>query len=212
MNTRSLVAVTLIAGVLFSALFATGGVGAFDFWTWMAFNAVVLWGLSVWMDRSFLPHLRANAGLGLWTTLAWGVVSAALLYGIFYMGNIAARALWGDAAVSGIRAVYDFKSGISPWRVLLSIACLIGPVEELFWRGLIQRQLAARRGPWAGFVLATLLYGGVHLPGGNLMLVLAALVCGAFWGALYLWKRSAWINVISHVLWDLTVFLWLPFR
>jgi len=41
--------------------------------------------------------------------------------------------------------------------------------------------------------------------------VLAAAVCGAFWALTY-WKfRSITLNIISHVAWDLAVFLLFPF-
>jgi membrane protease YdiL (CAAX protease family) len=52
----------------------------------------------------------------------------------------------------------------------------------------------------------------VHIAAGNAMLVLAALAAGAFWGAMYLWTGRIAPVVVSHVLWDVTVFLLLPFR
>jgi membrane protease YdiL (CAAX protease family) len=59
--------------------------------------------------------------------------------------------------------------------------------------------------------LTALLYTAVHLAGGNIMLVLAAALCGVFWGWLYLRFRSPLLNIISHTLWDLLVFVVLPF-
>jgi len=41
--------------------------------------------------------------------------------------------------------------------------------------------------------------------------VLAAALCGVFWGYLYLRLRSVWLNVISHLVWDLAVFMFFPF-
>jgi membrane protease YdiL (CAAX protease family) len=43
------------------------------------------------------------------------------------------------------------------------------------------------------------------------MLILAAAVCGVFWGGLYLRFRSPLLNIVSHTLWDLLVFVILPF-
>jgi hypothetical protein len=43
------------------------------------------------------------------------------------------------------------------------------------------------------------------------MLILAAAVCGVFWGWLYLRFRSPLLNVVSHAVWDLLVFVILPF-
>ena len=63
---------------------------------------------------------------------------------------------------------------------------LIGPAEEIFWRGYVQRTLSKRWNPNAGFVVATLIYALVHAGSCNFMLVMAALVVGAAWGALLL--------------------------
>jgi membrane protease YdiL (CAAX protease family) len=43
------------------------------------------------------------------------------------------------------------------------------------------------------------------------MLILAALVCGIFWGSLFLKYRSPLMLIVSHTLWDLLVFIVLPF-
>ncbi|HYM90444.1 MAG TPA: CPBP family intramembrane glutamic endopeptidase, partial [bacterium] len=88
---------------------------------------------------------------------------------------------------------------------------VIGPGEELFWRGLVQWGLGRRLGPGWGWAMATTLYGGAHLAAANPMLVVAALVAGGFWGLLYLRTGRIAPLVVSHILWDLTVFLILPF-
>lgn len=45
---------------------------------------------------------------------------------------------------------------------------------------------------------------------GNPVLLLAALVCGLFWGLLYHFTKSLPLVVISHTAWDLLVFLVFP--
>ena len=69
--------------------------------------------------------------------------------------------------------------------------------------------------PHRGWLLAALaataLYAVVHLSSGNPMLILAALVCGLFWGLLYQRTGSITLVVISHTAWNLTVFLGFPF-
>jgi uncharacterized protein len=44
------------------------------------------------------------------------------------------------------------------------------------------------------------------------MLVLAAAACGLFWGFLYLRFKSVLLTAVSHALWDLTVFILIPFH
>jgi len=87
---------------------------------------------------------------------------------------------------------------------------IIGPGEELFWRGFLQRRFQIEKGPFQGFLLATLLYTGVHIGSGNVMLVLAAGICGLFWGFLYLRTGSLLLNVVSHTAWDMAIFLFFP--
>ena len=199
-----------LAVVLFASLFATGGAGAFDFWWWMASNAAALTALSFILDRGYGPVLRADLRTGLAGKLAWGLASAAALYGVFWVGDHLSRAWFGAWAGDGIRRVYDFKHGAGLPRIVLLLALLIGPAEEIFWRGFLQRRLAWRYGRWAGFTIATALYSGAHLASGNAMLVAAAAVCGVAWGLIYLARGSVVLNVISHTAWDLAVFVLLP--
>ena len=67
-----------------------------------------------------------------------------------------------------------------------------------------------RLGPAGGFLLATTVYAGVHVFSGNLILILAALVAGAFWGLLYLWKRDLLIQIVSHSIWSAFIFAVFP--
>ena len=65
-------------------------------------------------------------------------------------------------------------------------------------------------GSWAGFLIATLVYAGVHAWSGNFMLVMAALVAGLAWGLMVLRFRNLWPGLISHAIWDLVIFVLLP--
>ena len=102
----------------------------------------------------------------------------------------------------------------STWYRILSILMLlvIGPGEELFWRGYLQRKFSMKYGRWTGLAMALVLYTGVHIFTGNLMLILAAFICGLFWASMFLKYNSMLINVVSHTVWDLVVFLVLPFH
>ncbi len=212
MKISRLVFVAALATALFTGLFATGGIGAFDFWWWMGTNAVVLLAAGFLLDPSYAPALRDDLRTRPLAKIAGGLVSAMVLYGIFWVGNLVLRSVIGAPAGQGIDRVYGFREGATLVRVALTIALLIGPTEEVFWRGLLQRNLAVRVGPVRALGLATALYAGVHLASGNPALVLAALVCGVFWGWMYLRWRSVLMNVVSHTAWDLLAFLILPFH
>ncbi len=68
----------------------------------------------------------------------------------------------------------------------------------------------ARFGRWRGAALATAAYGGVHLITGNVTLFGAAGVAGAHWSALYAAGAPLGALVVSHVTWDIWIFLLQP--
>ncbi|GAJ01964.1 unnamed protein product, partial [marine sediment metagenome] len=71
-------------------------------------------------------------------------------------------------------------------------------------------RLGEQFGPVRGYILASLVYGGVHLWAFNFMLLAAALVAGLFWGAMFIKYGSVWPGIISHALWDAAIFVIWP--
>lgn len=199
-----------LAAILFIALFRLRRLGPLDFWSWLSLNIVLVVALAFIIDRSYARRLLQDARSGLGRKLAFGIASAAGLYAVFAAGRILALRLFPFAA-AGISNVYALRAGAPAWRVALLIGLVIGPGEELFWRGFFQERTGATTSRSFGFALTVLLYTAVHLASGNLMLVLAAAVCGVFWGWLYLRFRSPVLNIVSHTLWDLAVFVLFPF-
>ena len=203
--------VAALAAALFVPLFIFRGMGPLDFWWWMSASLVLLIGLGAVLDREYGGDLRRDLGEGVGRKIGQGLLAAAALYAVFFVGNWGSRLILPFAA-SGIGQVYGFKTGAPVLRIVLSMALVIGPGEELFWRAFLQRRWQKRFGPWGGFLAATALYALVHTGSGNPMLVLAAAVCGLFWGYLYMKTGSALLVVVSHTVWDIAVFLVVPFR
>jgi len=200
---------TILAMALFIPLFVTRGVGKFDFWWWMSLNISLLTVLAVILDPGWKNALTHDLKEKVLQKIGIGVLSALGLYIVFFAGNAVSRLIFPFAAAN-IENVYAFKAGAAPLRIALLMAFIIGPGEELFWRGCLQRRFQMEKGPLQGFMLATLLYAGVHIASGNVMLVLAAGVCGLFWGFLYLRTGSLLLNVVSHTAWDMAIFLFFP--
>lgn len=199
----------VLAAFLFGPLLAWRRLGPLDFWWGMSFSVAALVMLSFLADRSHRTSLLEDLKEGLARKIAWGVLSALVLYGVFWVGNAASRAVLASAGKE-IGAVYGFKHDASVFRVGLLIIFIIGPGEELFWRGFLQRLWQKRLGLPAGWLLASGFYAVVHAGSGNLMLVLSALVCGLFWGALYSRFRSTVLVAISHTIWDILIFILFP--
>jgi membrane protease YdiL (CAAX protease family) len=143
---------------------------------------------------------------GLLKKLGLGIISAGLLYAVFFMGNEVSRKIFPFVG-SDISNIYSFKQNASVLRIIWLMIFFIGPGEELFWRGYLQRHWQTRFGKIQGFVFASVLYALVHVASGNMMLVLSAGVCGLFWGFLYLRFRSVLLICVSHTLWDLMIFV-----
>jgi membrane protease YdiL (CAAX protease family) len=207
---RTVGAAGILAAVLFIALFRLRHLGPLDFWAWLAANVILVSAVGFALDKDYARRLGLDLRSGLLRKATLGVLSAAALYAVFAAGRIAALRLFPFAG-AGIGSVYALKAGVPVLRVALLIGLVIGPGEELFWRGFFQERTAATTRPLSGFVLTAMLYTAVHLASGNIMLVLAAAVCGVFWGWLYLRFRSPVLNIVSHTLWDLAVFVVFPF-
>lgn len=196
----------MISGALILATvawFFTFGVAWGNFWIKIGISVVAVTAYSlVWQK----PRLNFTS-----RSVALGVLSAALLYLVFMAGNAVAPHVVAGAH-DQVGGIYGLGDGSSRLWIFLLLFFVTGPGEEIFWRGFFQDQLEKRWGPAAGFVAATLVYGGVHVFSGNLMLILAALVAGAFWGALYTWKHDLAALIVSHSLWSAVIFALAPIR
>lgn len=183
--------------------------------------AAAAWGALFGMGRAAFWSRAALAGLAIgvygvvvqWSTIgdllrptvadvAIGVAGAVVLYLVFWAGDRCLRR-WFPAAAAQVDALYEVRSVQASKRLPIPVVLLIvGPCEELFWRGLVQAR--------AGFALALAGYAAVHLWERKAVLVLAAVVGGAFWGALFAWRGTLVAPIISHALWDLAVVVWFP--
>ncbi len=200
----------LIAGLLmFVPMFIMRQAGPVDFWWWMSINLTLLISAGLLTDSAFFPHLREDFHSRFLQKVLYGGLTAALLYFIFLLGGYLSGLMFHFAGEQ-INGVYGFRGNASSYRIFILMLLVIGPGEELFWRVYVQRNLEERFSPVAGYLLATVLYTGIHILTGNFMLIMAALVAGAFWGYLYYRYRSPLLNIISHIIWDISVFLIFP--
>ena len=152
-----------------------------------------------WKEVRITP---ANIGLG--------ILIAATLWSIFWVGDKLSQLLF-DFARPQVDIIYGMKDGESVWLLTALMLFLIGPAEEIFWRGYIQKQLSQRWNANIGFIVTTAVYALVHAGSCNFMLTMAALVAGFCWGLLYrLFPERFAAIIISHALWDVAVFIWFP--
>ncbi len=173
------------------------------FWQRMTWTGLTLGSLSLITDSKLR---RARFGL---REAAMGLGSAGILYVIFQIGDRLARLILpqGNAEIG---AIYGLEK-LRPRRELAArLAFIIGPAEELFWRGLVQARLIDQFGLLPGYLMGTAAYGGAHLVTGNFTLIGAATVAGAFWGGLAALGVPLEALIISHSVWDVFIFLIAP--
>jgi len=170
-----------VAAVLWFVMFVLKPV---NFWLEMCLSLLLLLILAFIIKRDILAIGKIRS-----RHLIIGIISALLLYLIFYLGNMITDYVFPFKDVQ-ITSIYQNKAGTSPVIIGALLLFFIGPGEELYWRGFIQKVLAQRMGENKGYIVATILYAGVHLITRNLMLVLAALVCGVFWGYIIKKRRA----------------------
>jgi membrane protease YdiL (CAAX protease family) len=175
-------------------------------------------------DRFWQRMTMTGAGLGVLALLtsraarrtrigaseiALGAASAATLYATFQVGDRFARRVvpGGNAQIQDI---YTLRTLRPRSEIAARLATIIGPAEELFWRGLVQEDLMDRFGRWRGSALAAMAYGGVHIVTGNFTLFGAAGIAGAHWCLLRAAGMPLGALVVSHVTWDIWIFLVQP--
>ena len=198
----------LVAALLWFIMFSPLTSPHINFWVCMTASACILTCFAVAFSRSKLQLSAFNLRL---STLLLGIAIAALLWGVFYVGDKVSQLLFSFSRAQ-VNLIYNMKGGVSPTLLALLLLFVIGPAEEIFWRGYVQRTLTKYRSPFVAFLLTTACYTAVHLPSGNFMLIMAALVCGIVWGGLYwLMPHQLKAIIISHALWDAAAFVWLPF-
>ncbi|MBQ1939626.1 MAG: CPBP family intramembrane metalloprotease [Alistipes sp.] len=194
-----------VAAVLWFVMFSPWTAPRVDFWQMMAGSALVLTALVTLFTPPWWERLRLDG-----RNLVLGVVVAVVLWGVFWVGDKVASWMFTFARPQ-VDTIYGIKEGMSPWLLSALLLFLIGPAEEIFWRGYVQENFSRRWGGNVGFLVATACYTLVHVPSLNFMLVMASLVCGAAWGLLYrLIPQHFTAIVISHALWDAAVFVWFP--
>jgi hypothetical protein len=169
----------------------------------MTATGVVLGGLALVANPRLL---RTRIGR---REIALGTASAAALYGTFKIGDRFARRLvpGGD---DQIRDIYALRELAPREETAARLVAIIGPAEELFWRGLIQEAVMRRYGRWTGAAIAAVAYSAVHVTTGNFTLMGAAGVAGAHWCVLYAAGVPMGALIVSHCAWDVWIFLVQP--
>ncbi|MFW6137736.1 MAG: CPBP family intramembrane glutamic endopeptidase [Spirochaetota bacterium] len=194
---------TVLAVCLWMAVFYLPGG---SFWIKMSAGAAAASGYAFYPGRAKLKQLLNWR----WVYLLYGILSAGLLYMIFFAGGKLSELVFNFAA-DQIASVYSMKQGGSELILGALLFLVIAPGEEIFWRGFLQEKVSVLVDSKSiGYIAVSLLYGAVHLWAVNFMLFMAALVCGFFWGYVFNKTGGLWPGIISHSIWDVAIFILFP--
>jgi membrane protease YdiL (CAAX protease family) len=189
---KRVLAVTVL--VALTLTYATSSMARGQLSFWLALGAVYLLTAALavhkmWDDGTLYDVLRPR-----WGDLSMGLVLAAVI-GLGAWGIRALLAAPGTPRESWIYQIYlqlAAPSLIRHHAILTLAIVVIAVLEELTWRGLVQRLLEERFGTRRGWIFAGLLYTACHVPtafglsdptaGYNPLLVIAALGTGLCWG------------------------------
>lgn len=203
---KKVVVAVVVAAILWFIMFSPWTSGKVNFWYTMTLSAVTLTALATLFCREWTGDVRLQP-----RNIALGVGLAFVLWWVFWIGDKVSQWMF-DFARPEVNMIYAMKSGTSPTVIALLLLLIIGPAEEIFWRGFIQRRMMQRFGANVGFIVATACYTLVHLPSFNFMLIAAAAVVGGCWGLVYrFFPKSLTVLIISHAIWDACAFIVFPF-
>ncbi|MDO4820406.1 MAG: CPBP family intramembrane metalloprotease, partial [Prevotella sp.] len=148
-----------VAAVLWFIMFSPWTAPHINFWYMMTASAAILITLSVcfgdWKGRN-------GKRFSLPFTLICAVAIAVALWMAFWIGDKLSQLMF-DFARPQVDLIYSIKGSTSKIYIALALLFIIGPAEELFWRGYIQEFMQQRLGKNLGFVVATLVYTLIHI-------------------------------------------------
>lgn len=209
-KTKSTVGVIIticMAALLWGYMFSPWTKGITNFWITMVCSGLSLVIVSSLFDHSWIKQCKEGT---IWKQVLLGIVIAAVLWGVFWVGDKVSQWMFGFARPQ-VDLVYAMRDGYPAWAIGLLLLCIVGPAEEIFWRGYVQRTLQTKIGANVGFIVTTLVYTLIHIWSFNFMLIMAAMVAGFIWGLIYR-LRPQWLLalIVSHAVWDAAVFVVFP--
>lgn len=137
-----------------------------------------------------------------------GLFSGILLYLCFALGK--SLIMWLKLPLlQELNFLYQTVSPRVWWHYVLLFLIII-PGEEFFWRGYVRQKLMSRYTPLQSIFISAVLYAAVHLLSGNVLLGMAALVAGIFWGGILFRTQSMGAVILSHLIFDLLLLVLFP--
>ncbi len=171
---------------------------------WYIFTASMLFLISYAIFNE-----ESDKKLRFFSYMFYGLISGAILYGVFWLGNFLIDTFHFSSFAKEISGLYRRLSPKTLWQYLFMLAIII-PGEEIFWRGFVQKRLQKVIPVSVSIILSAVLYASVQFYSDTVILPVAALISGMFWGYLYAWKRSIHLVIVSHITFNVFLLIIFP--
>jgi membrane protease YdiL (CAAX protease family) len=194
------------AAILWFVMFSPWTAPKINFWLCMAFSGIILTTFATLNCPEWRKDVHFSG-----RQILLGLLIAFILWWVFWIGDKVAGWLFGFERAQ-VNMIYGMKADTSAWLIAILLLFIIGPAEEIFWRGFVQRRLSQQWNANIGFIVTLVCYTLIHIWSLNFMLIMAALVVGFCWGLIYR-LRPQWLTalIISHAVWDTCAFVLIPF-
>ncbi len=140
-----------------------------------------------------------------------GVVSAALLYLVYYVGGAAVDTFHPLGVTSASEsAIYALiASPSNPIYLQVVVLLFDSAGYESYFRGVLQARLQPRFGVYSAPAVA-LLDAALHVITLNPIWIGGTFISDLFWGLAYHYGKGTQASFTSHIIWDLAIFIVRP--
>lgn len=150
-----------------------------------------------------------------WQSIGLGLVTSALLYGIFLLGNYGIKAVhpFGISASSETSIYSLIASHALPLQVAILAFDALG--FESYFRGVLQNYFLTRsNGNLAvgACFTSALVDALIHLVSLNPLWAITTFIADSVWGLTYYYTRDLSSSAASHFVWDIAIFIFFPIK
>lgn len=199
-NKKQIITLLLALVFIFSMMFFTFHEKAI-FWYLYAFTLLI--GIAISLVAG-----KFEDRIPTWQYLIYGIGYGTITYGLVKLGYMILPSIDKNA----VNDITKFLAIYGPQNIFqyLLLIFVVAVGEEMFWRGYVQQQLKQYTSPLWAVIITSILFSLSLAISGFLPGALAAIVAGIVWGALYEWKKSLPLIIVSHIVFVLLLFLVLP--
>ena len=126
---KKLVFTIVLAAVLWSIMFLPVTAPHVNFWWMMTASACTLSILSSIFNPGWWKEVKVSV-----KEVLLGIGIAVALWGIFWLGDKISQLIFNFARPQ-VDLISGMKEGENAWLLTVLMLFLIGPAEEIFWRG-----------------------------------------------------------------------------